>query len=289
MKNYLSKFTLKTGMQKRGQVYILGVLILAVVLYGLAVTVNEVRQESIEGDFEKLSENYENEATKFINSIFNSGGDMGQAFSNFTLLFTAYSKSQNPTFELIYALDYNNTIQVGNYMSNPILVDNKSSEGEPYITLDGCFENISATITFEGLSMDVPGSQISSLQTCMVEIPSVDKIWIGIRNDWYPFMITKGQPKIMVISRMAKAEQTRVFVKGEGFVKENITKPSADDFCEKFSRQEVCENYPDYCGVWCDVCEGEEMFDSSWLFRKVACKCKKEKCKAKKRFGGDDD
>ena len=55
-------------MNKRGEIYILAAIILATILYSLATTVNYIRQERMDDDFEKISKNYELESSKLIKS-----------------------------------------------------------------------------------------------------------------------------------------------------------------------------------------------------------------------------
>ena len=45
-------------LNKKGQIYLLAALILGFVIYGLSTVVNKSEQQKIEGDFERLSDNY---------------------------------------------------------------------------------------------------------------------------------------------------------------------------------------------------------------------------------------
>ena len=56
-------------MNKKGQIYILAALILSIVVFSLSQTINKFQQEELEEDFEKLSDNYELESSKLINSL----------------------------------------------------------------------------------------------------------------------------------------------------------------------------------------------------------------------------
>ena len=54
-------------MQKRGQVYLLTVIILAFVIYLLYTDTNVVKRTILDDDFEELSQNYDVESAKFVN------------------------------------------------------------------------------------------------------------------------------------------------------------------------------------------------------------------------------
>ena len=88
-------------MSKRGQIYILAAILLAITIYSLSTTVNIIEQEDIKGDFNSLAQNYEIESFKIINSVLKSGDvSIPEAFENFTFLFSSYSKTKSPNFHI---------------------------------------------------------------------------------------------------------------------------------------------------------------------------------------------
>ncbi|MBI2663431.1 hypothetical protein HYX15_02770 [Candidatus Woesearchaeota archaeon] len=226
-------------MNKKGQIYILAALVLSIVIFSLSQTINKFYQERIEDDFEKLSSNYEKEASKLINSLINTEGDILEPFSRFTLLFTSYSKAQNPDFELIYSLDYNKAVQIGNFLNQQIIVDNGTEFEQDLNVLNGCYDKISAVIKFQGLSFDA-GIDLGEVEECTLTIPTTNKIWIQIGEFWYPFEIIPGKPQIMVVSRLEAQEQRQVFVGGEGFVKEDTERPLIGESCDDFTLPGTC-------------------------------------------------
>jgi hypothetical protein len=211
-------------MNKRGEIYILGAIILATILYSLATTINYIKQESLDDDFEKISKNYELESSKLINNLLSQGDeDIKGSFNSFTALFTSYSKSQNPSYGLIYVLSFededNYKIQIGNYFDKKIYIEYGQSMEE----IQGCFTTIQATLTFDGLTLDPEIEQtIESCKLILDYQEGIDFMRIGIENDdeiiWYNLEIIKGKPQIMIISRLEEGQQRRVFIGGEGFV-----------------------------------------------------------------------
>ena len=214
-------------MGKRGEIYILAAIILAVLLYSLATTVNYLRQESLDDDFEKISKNYELESTKLINNLLlQDDPDINGTFNIFTVLFTSYSKSQNPSYGLVYTLsfkdnDNKNKIQIGNYLDKEILIDINGDEIEDY-SRSGCFEEIPATLTFDGLNLGPPIIQ-ENLESCILIIDYISSIKLGIQEDtgeivWYDMKIKKDNPQIVIISHLEEGKQRKIFIGGEGFV-----------------------------------------------------------------------
>lgn len=221
-------------MEKRGQVYILGALIISAVIFILALKPNVIIQDKFEDDFEKLSNNYEYESTRLVNSLIHNEMNVTAGFFNLTLLFTSYSKSQNPSFNLIYAFGFNDTINIGNFMGEPIVIDDETNK---YV-LDGCFDKINAVVSFQGLSFE-SDVDFADIQECLLVIPYNDKIWISIQGLWYPFEIS-NKPQIIIISREEAEEQRKVFIGGEGFIPGGQTQ-SEDLYCNQFKKEKRCE------------------------------------------------
>ncbi len=200
---------------KKGQVYILAALILGLVIYGLSTVVNKFEQQKIEGDFARLSENYDVESSKLINSLIFNNKEVFNSFTEFTSLFTAYSKSQNPSFELIYSLEYNDTVQVGNFLSKQVIVYDGNSE----YNLSGCFESVKASINSLGFSFS-SNEHLELIRNCTLELPTVSWVQIKIDDKWYTVNITKNKPQIMITATLTAEKQRSVFIGGEGFVNE---------------------------------------------------------------------
>ncbi|MDD5254066.1 MAG: hypothetical protein PHG05_03090 [Candidatus Nanoarchaeia archaeon] len=222
-------------MNKRGQIYILAVIILALVLVGIASIVNKASQEKIEGDFERLSENYDEESARFVNSlVFSEDIDMVNKFRGFTSFYSSYAKSQNPGFGLIYAFSYKsaegNKVNIGNFLDQSIYIKDPDI-GE----LSGCYDKISATIDFDGISF-LSEANREEIETCNKIINYQPEIWIQIGEDVYSFEIIPGQPQLVVVSRFEKNEQRKVFIGGSGFKTEG-----KDDFCLKFPNDALCK------------------------------------------------
>lgn len=234
-------------MDKKGQVYIIAAILLSVVVFAVASVSNVARQEKFKGDFEKLSTNYEREGSKLINTVLNTGEDAGAIFGDFTYAFTAYSKTQNPQFGLIYALDYKGKVHVGNYLRDTIYLGYKGTgDKKTIIELPGCFENVTATISFEAFTQQFTQSlPLTQLAYCVKEIEEpTDQgktIYVAIKNAWYPFKLTPGKPQLMIVSRMEQEEQRKVFVGGEGFVK-------VGSICKDIGKGE-CEEIQDKYGI----------------------------------------
>ncbi|MBL7100978.1 MAG: hypothetical protein ISS23_03435 [Nanoarchaeota archaeon] len=211
-------------MEKRGQVYILAAIMLGVVIYSLSTIVNIVQQEEIKGDFEALSSNFEIESSKLINSVVQSGGNVPDSFVNFTFLFTSYSKSKSPGFNIFYALAYGDNLYIGNFMDEDVYIYIPCpSPSECYATnfTKGCLSNISAQINFEDLNvnLDTEWDKMFNLlkEECVKPMPigSYREYCIDIGGFTYNFSIDPNVPKIFSLSRLKSGEQILNSIQGE--------------------------------------------------------------------------
>lgn len=211
-------------MNKKGQIYILASILLSLVLYGMSTIPNMVVQQEFKGDFEKLTKNYEQESSKFVNSVLLSEKDVLESFTNFTVIFMSYSKSQNPNFGVITLLSYKNQLRIGNYLKQPILIDTGTGELK---NLNGCFDKISSLLIFNGVTIDLTAAEIKDIEKCFIDLTPSEKVWVGIVEQkeplqvlWYPFKVIPNKPQLMVINLQEEARQRRVNIAGEGYVTE---------------------------------------------------------------------
>ena len=211
-------------MNKKGQVFILAAMLLLVVLYGLSAVPNFSVQQQFKGDFEKLSNNYEIEGSKLVNSVLSSGGDITESFTNFTVFFMSYSKSQTPNFGVIASLSYKNSIRIGNYLKKPVLIDLGDGKEEE---INGCFDKIPASLIFKGLVIDLPAAEIKDIQTCFTDIPYKENIRVGFVEKkepseviWYKFKAKPNALQLMTVSLLEEGPQRKVNIAGEGYIQE---------------------------------------------------------------------
>lgn len=233
-------------MQKRGQIYLLVAVVIAIVVFGLMTIVNKVSQEDIKSQFEQLSDNYASESSKLINSLIaDPNVDISSAFVNFTLMFTSYAKTINPKFGLIYAFYYNDKLYIGNYLDTRISV---GCDGCRKVVVDGCFETIPATVDFGGLdlSVDVYNTVIhGQCDTIFVKGTDFqndpDSVYITIKDVPYSFKIKKGHPEIIIVGWEKRNEQRKVFTEGN-FIEASEAEPiTLGQICGEAANLDNCD------------------------------------------------
>ena len=204
-------------MDKRGQIYILAALIMVFVLYTLYKETNIVRETVTEDDFREISKNYELESSRFLNQLIQANSDVRNSFINFTVLFTSYAKTKNPNFGLIYAFLYQNHIYIGNYMDTNI----NFHFGSNNYNLNGCYNNINASISIAGLNLAITGIPYSIISPCVTpstaSVSSSNNILnfqIADGNITYNVQLAPSNPEIIFVSREKTGVERKVYSKG---------------------------------------------------------------------------
>ena len=202
---------------KKGQIYILSVLIIGFLLFTIITPANFIHQRIIDDDFEELSKNYQLESSKLLTELLNREGTdeiiIDDTFLNFTVSFTSYSKTKNPNFGLIYAFPYDEKVFIGNYADADILYKTDSASG----FLIGCFSEVDTSVSLYGISISAPGIIPSLYNDCITvinyphngiinfTIPMVD----GIN---YNFQLQERRSDIIIVSREDLEEDIKVFI-----------------------------------------------------------------------------
>ena len=219
-------------MRKRGQIYFLASLLLALVIFGLVIRLNVLRKESIDDDFEELSADYDRESSRFINTLLQEGNvdatNFGDSYSEFTVDFTRYSKTQNPDFGLLYLFDFQtedaHNLYVGNYLEEDILVGiGPIPIGGDLLTLstslDGCKSVVDAGYEFLGFESDDVGIQLEDVALCAATLTPFNDVsynaYFLLEGIVYTTDITVGVPEVVLVSSESLEGQRKIFVNDE--------------------------------------------------------------------------
>ncbi|MBI4153698.1 hypothetical protein HY501_00015 [Candidatus Woesearchaeota archaeon] len=253
-------------MDKRGQIYILVALVLALVIFGLNTVTNKASQVNLESNFRELSDNYATESVNLVNSLLSNSEDVASSFINFTLLFTSYAKTINPRFGLIYAFEYDDKVYLGNYLDDRInLLCETCLKAR---SIAGCYEQIPASITFEGLETDI-NVYNNVIGVCNLTLESADfaggvtpaYINITIKNIPYQFLLKQGTPDLAIVSWEAAQDQRKVFLNGD-FAEASGDLVTLNEVCNDMGASEcdltICRILGPSCVVECNTHIDEE-------------------------------
>ncbi|MBS3171104.1 hypothetical protein J4449_00680 [Candidatus Woesearchaeota archaeon] len=208
-------------MNKRGQIYLIVSLLVGLVILALTSQPNTINVIPSDDDFRLVSQNYNQESAKFLSSLIENGetdtDEVKNKFTEFSIIFTQYSKSQNPTFGLVYFLNYGNRLYVGNFLDKSITINP---------TIPGCYNYIQAVIKYGSQGnirdnlplVDINEKQCNQLIPVNIFEDNTLEMRIGEEDFVYEINIIPGQPEVMVISRETQGEDRKVFVEKQ-FIK----------------------------------------------------------------------
>jgi len=218
------------NMKNRGQVYILGAVIVGISIFLIFATLNIVEQSSLNKKFQRLNENFEREAEKFINSyVINPDpekAELSGSFADFTRDFSSYARQINPEFGIITTISYINkdgnlVMVIINMLDIFIFITDKFHESviTPNIQresdvnlIEGCAANIGAEIMAVGVGGDFATSSLN--QDCIYEreVQLNRKILFLIGDVWYSYKVpSENKPGLIVVSKSDERTQTQIF------------------------------------------------------------------------------
>lgn len=209
-------------MNKRGQIYLIASLIIGLIIFILVTRSNLVNITPTDNDFKFLSQNYNQESTQFLSSIIAKDKTktdyISKQFSTFSSLFTQYSKSQNPTFGLIYFLNFDGNLYIGNFLDKEVRLNDENWQNEEVIP--GCSQNIDVRISFDKFSIEnnIPAGEFTNCYKILIAPNDKFNLKIGDEEIDYDITIRPGQPEVVVISRESTFQDRKVFVENQ-FIK----------------------------------------------------------------------
>ena len=134
-------------MNKKGQIYLIVSLIIGLVIFVLTSQPNTINITPSDDDFKVISQNYNQESSQFLASLIKDQvtdeNIIQERFTKFSVVFTQYAKSRNPSFGLIYLLNYNGKLYMCNFLDKRIEI-----KVNPPFNLEGCYTNIPAKVTY---------------------------------------------------------------------------------------------------------------------------------------------
>ncbi len=113
-------FQKRTG--KKGQFFLISAVIIIMALFTIVAKYNTIREQIALEDFKELSEGYNSESPKVINSALFTGENPQTDLQSFTTDYNNYARQQEPTFGILYAYrDEHDVVHIVNTLTNAVL------------------------------------------------------------------------------------------------------------------------------------------------------------------------
>ncbi len=104
-------------MNKRGQFYILAIFIASVLMYGLVIETNSIKEPEIFYDFSDLSKNYITESNAVVNYALRQEVDVQDNVNSYNENFLDYAHLKNPSFALLTVyVDESGVVTLANWL-----------------------------------------------------------------------------------------------------------------------------------------------------------------------------
>lgn len=136
-------------MEKRGQFFIIGAVILGLIILGTASSWNFMFKKDISQEkFNAVCDNYKHEIAEISKNTVQAGekAKERERIEDFTLQFLAYTDQVEPNFKLIYVYGNDNNAIVGNYIGGVIKVNEKDVSNREVAETNGNIDIISTKI-----------------------------------------------------------------------------------------------------------------------------------------------
>jgi len=109
-------------MDKRGQVFLLGAIIIVLALLTVTGKYNSVKEYPLLSDYKEHTENYMTEFPKVVNDAKYKNADVSAKINDFNTMFVKEVKTKDPNFGVAYMYkDNSGNIKVVNTLTNKVL------------------------------------------------------------------------------------------------------------------------------------------------------------------------
>ncbi|MBU4242417.1 MAG: hypothetical protein KKF52_04240, partial [Nanoarchaeota archaeon] len=128
------------------------------------------------------------------------------------------------------------TLYIGNYLKNRIFFCTEEDCSNYYAPLEGCYSEVPASVSFDGLTLDINMPTRDILGECEEVIEyagEIDTLYITINEITYQFDIRKDRPEVFLVSWESQAEQRKVFTDGNLITQGLGFKMSLSKYCHE--------------------------------------------------------
>jgi len=147
-------------MNKRGQVFLIAAVILALALFSVSVVYNSISVSPPLVEYRRLSENYLIEYPKVVNFARFYDADEASAISGFNNVFLGFARQKEPNFGVFYTFkDSRGNVNIVNTLNKKVLhievVDPRSSEDLSFVIFPEGIEQRDNHVCIEGVCNSV--------------------------------------------------------------------------------------------------------------------------------------
>ncbi len=200
-------------MNKKGQFFIIIAIFLALVIFGLSLQPNKLRQDLPLYDFSSLSDNYIEESPKVVNYAIYNKKNVTEVLPEFTQDFIQYAHSINPSLGLVYVYNDNNAILVENYLNETsITLRTQNTSQELFNSQFAVVNEVSITVAGKRYIHSVPvnlknfDKSYSTFQTG----ESLNWIDLEVSGVVHRFDVSQSTPRLVILLKASNDQITEI-------------------------------------------------------------------------------
>jgi len=213
-------------MNKRGQFYLITVLIISIALFTLISTTNTITEPILFEDFSTLTNNYMTESKYVINSALFYKLNISERLDKYTREFITESKKKNPNIGLIYIYSNGSKAEVRNFLSSSITNYQGVSTLGAY---EAVLQNVEVYIGGTKFVHQVPVKAQDFGETWYTtSSPSANPINISIGGIVHNFQLSNDKPELKVILRTYSNQYEHIIGGNSSLESGILFSPSSD-------------------------------------------------------------
>lgn len=169
-------------MNKRGQVFLIAAIVLALALFSVSIVYNSIHVEPPLNEYRKLSENYLTEFPKVVNFARYNDLDEPATISSFNNAFIGFAKEKEPNFGVFYTFrDSRGNVHIVNTLNKKSLrIEVVSGNRDSRLRFDLVSSSTGATgaICVDGVScsdVETSASNFGGRYSNVQEIPNIQE------------------------------------------------------------------------------------------------------------------
>jgi len=182
-------------MNKRGQFYIIMIVILCMAIFTITTKNNQVEEPILIGDFNELSQNYVVEASNIVNYAIYNNENVSKILPNFTESFLVYAKEKNPSIHLFYIYNNGSSVNFRNYLDETTFYENNTIFGSEQDSVNQVVLSVAGKEFVHQVPVKVKNFGDEFVSS---EFPSAELVTLRVGGIFHNFKLDSTGPQLRV-------------------------------------------------------------------------------------------
>ena len=205
-------------MAKKGQFYIILVVVLSIAVFGIVSETNTAQQPIFTQDFTELSQNYVQESPQVVNYAFYAERDVSTVLPEFTEQFLQQARKTNSQLGLLYIYSNGTEVRIRSYLDNTTIINatNYSTSylfGKEQTVIERVVLNISGTEFVHEVPVTIKNFGDNFFETR--PFPEPQAVYLDIGGIFHTFNLQSQHiPELQVLLQSREGDVQEVYKTG---------------------------------------------------------------------------